>query len=416
MGKIYIPTNIKIPGRHMALNHNVTIVVRDADTMKPVHIHEGHNAATNSLLTGIAHYLTGDGILNQGWHLLSSYVPKYISLGTMGLINQESDENGLPLGIGSIQGTEEERFEDYMLSAPGFGADGYDSALNNGREFFGLGPMFADRAQIITSEPELLQLGDINFDGQVDDKDVMLLVDYNCGLVEFTERQKLVADINQDGSIDCEDMQLLRRCASGEITAESLGTVSYSTSITPTINCELISNTFPRAAISYREIVPETEAEYPETIDVVYSAMISVGALSQFRESGKNYLFITEAGLWSRPDWVTGGDNGLLAGYRIAPSDHLNWGMTPESVTDEAIEYYEQYHGTITAEDKKSVVSAYNRNLLKQSIIRVNSNQVVQVIWKIQLGGLQQLIGLDEMYDTSRLYWYNWNDPRNYNV
>ena len=125
---------IVVPGRHIEMNHNVTFVVRNKDTMKIENVHVGHNAATNSLLLGIAHYLTGDGILNQGWHLLSSYVPKYISLGTMGLINQESDENGLPAGIGDVAGDEQERFKDYMLQVPGYGADGYDGNLNNNRK------------------------------------------------------------------------------------------------------------------------------------------------------------------------------------------------------------------------------------------------------------------------------------------
>lgn len=319
---------IIVPSRHITMNHNVTIVVRDAATMEIKTAHVGHNAATNGLLTGIAHYLTGDGILNQGWHMLSNYVPKYISLGTMGLVNQEEDEFGLPAGIGVIEGDELTRFEDYMLQTPGYGADGYDGNLNNGRSYLGLGPVFANR---------------------------------------------------QDTS--------------------------------HTINCELISATFPRASISFREIVPEIEAEFPETIDVVFSAMISVGALSQFREEGKNYLFITEAGLWSRQDWVSGGDNGLLAGYRIAPTDRVNWGMTPDSITQEAIDDYISKHGQITSGDPAEVVAAYNRDLLKRSIIRVNSNQVVQVIWKIQLGGLEQLIGVEDIYGTSgALYWYKWDE------
>lgn len=319
---------IIVPSRHITMNHNVTIVVRDAATMEIKTAHVGHNAATNGLLTGIAHYLTGDGILNQGWHMLSNYVPKYISLGTMGLVNQEEDEFGLPAGIGVIEGDELTRFEDYMLQTPGYGADGYDGNLNNGRSYLGLGPVFANR----------------------------------------------------------------------EDTSH-------------TINCELISATFPRASISFREIVPEIEAEFPETIDVVFSAMISVGALSQFREEGKNYLFITEAGLWSRQDWVSGGDNGLLAGYRIAPTDRVNWGMTPDSITQEAIDDYISKHGQITSGDPAEVVAAYNRDLLKRSIIRVNSNQVVQVIWKIQLGGLEQLIGVEDIYGTSgALYWYKWDE------
>lgn len=320
---------IKIPGRHFGINHNVTFLVRDANNMKIRAIHRGHNAATNSMIAGIAHYLTGDGILNQGWHLLSSYVPKYISLGTMGLINQESDESGYPLGIGAVDGDELTRFEDYMMQVPGYGADGYDSSLNNNREYMGLGPTFANRSD--TSH---------------------------------------------------------------------------------TINCELISNTFPRVQISYREIVPEVEAEFPQTIDVIYSAMISVGALAQFREEDKDYLFITEAGLWSRQDWTEGGENGLLAGYRLAPSNRVNWGMTPDSITQDAIDDYIEKFGQPT-EDRniEEIVAEHNRNLLKQSILRVNSNQVVQVIWKIQIGAIEQLVDIDNIYSDgnidieTKLYW-----------
>lgn len=316
---------IKIPGRHFGINHNVTFLVRDVNTMKIQSIRKGHNAATNSMILGIAHYLTGDGILNQGWHLLSSYVPKYISLGTMGLINQDSDENGYPSGIGAVDGDELTRFEDYILQVPGYGADGYDSSLNNGRQYMGLGPTYANRP-----------------------------------------------DSNH------------------------------------TINCELISDTFPRVQISYREIVPEVEAEFPETIDVIYSAMVSVGALSQFREEGKDYIFITEAGLWSRQDWIDGGENGLLAGYRLAPSNRVNWGMTPDSITDEAIEDYIGKFGQPSGDrDIKEIIAEYNRNLLKQSILRVNKNQVVQVIWKVQIGALEQLVDINNIYhdDTDKLYW-----------
>lgn len=277
---ISVNNQIKVPSKHITMTHNVTFVVRDASTEKVVSVHKGHNAATNSLLTGIAHYLTGDGILNQGWDLLSSYVPKYISLGTMGLVNQNSDASGYPAGIGVHTIGVTESYEDYMNQCPGYGSDGYDINLIRGRKWFGLGPKFSDR------------------------------------------------------------------------DSES------------TVNCELISESFPRCPISFRDIVPETESEFPQTIDVVFSAMISTGALAQFREPDKDYIFITEAGLWSRQDWVEGGDNGLLAAYRIVPPNSENWDMNIPS----------------------------NREILKQSILRVNKNQVVQVIWKIQLGGLDQLI------------------------
>lgn len=309
--------------KNIGIEHNVLFRVIDVNTGKVVQQHEGHNSATNSLLTGIAHYLKGDGVLNQGYEMLNMFVPKYISLGTMGLINQESDDAGLPAGIGSVsfdgktydelskddwailgvsdvlgnlvsaysgqlvtpEHQEILRFVDYMKQSPGFGADGYDPMSNNNRKYDGI------------------------------------------GLPHTT-----IDDNNQ---------------------------IVYNR-----LNCELISPSFPRTSITFRDVIPETEAELPQTIDVVFSAMISTGALAQFREPGKEYIYITEAGLWSRSNWVDGGDNGLLAGYRIMPPNKSNWDMADES----------------------------NRDILKNQIIRVGINQVVQVIWKIQLGSVQQFI------------------------
>lgn len=275
--------------KRIDMRHNVCIKVIDEATGRVVSEHEGHNAATNSLLTGIGHYLAGEGVLGQG-EILSNWVPQYISLGTMGLVNQEEDDDGLPDGIGVVSGTEESRFIDYMIKCPGYGSDGYDTNLMNNRQYEGLGPVFANRP----------------------DSD-------------------------------------------------------------HAVNCELITDSFKRATISFRDVVPEYESEYPQTIDVVFSALVSTGALAQFREPGKDYIFITEVGLWSRPDWVDGGDNGLLAGYRIVPPDEKHWDMTDPD----------------------------NRRVLKENIIKVKTNQIVQVIWKIQLGGIEQLGGIDKLYPAA---------------
>lgn len=284
-------TLISTPKKNIGLRHNVTIRVLDAATHEIVAVHTGHNAATNSMLVGIAHYLTGDGVLNQGHDMLSQYVPRYISLGTMGLINQDATEDGYPAGVGTTEGmSEEDRYCEYMRKVPGYGADGYDYYENNGREFFGLGPQF------------------------------------------------------------------------------------NKTLLVP-VNCELTSDSVPRTSIAYREIVPESEAEYPQTIDVIYSAMVSTGALAQFRAPGKDYIFITEAGLWASNTWSDSGENGLLAGYRIAPTDEGNWDMR---IPD-------------------------NRRLLDKEILRVGKNQVVQIIWKVQIGSVAQLI---QREDDNGVYWY----------
>ena len=109
--------------------------------------------------------------------------------------------------------------------------------------------------------------------------------------------------------------------------------------------------------------------------------MISTGLLSSFRESGKDYLYITEAGLWSKPTWESSGDNGLLAGYRIAPSSEQYWDM---SIAD-------------------------NRNKLKAEIIRIGYNQVVQVVWKLQLGSVSEFGGRQS---SDRIQWYTWKDGK----
>lgn len=279
--------------KSMSIQHNVSLRVLDPSG-EVVQSHTGHNAATHSMLLGIGHYLAGEGILNQGYDMLSMWVPRFISLGTMGLINQEQDEEGLPIGIGEYdRGTEEDKFVDYMTHAPGFGADGYDAHKNNFRESFGLGPKFSG---------------------------------------------------------------------------------------TP-VGCELISDSFPRAMISYRDVLPESQSEIPQTIDVVYSAMVSTGALSQFRDYDKDYVFITEAGLWATNHFTQGGD-GLLAGFRIMPQDRQHWDMT----------------------------IPYNREILRRNILKVKRNQVVQVIWKIQLGGLEDVSSIEQLYpDKYKTKWWSWD-------
>ena len=263
--------------KRLSLSHNVVLRVLDKQG-NVLQEHEGHNCATDSMLYGIARYLVGDGVLNQGYDMLGMYVPKYISLGTMGLHSQDEDEQGLPLGIGDVdKGDEQSNFEEYMKRVPGFGADGSNWQENNGRDFMGLGPKF-----------ELLP-----------------------------------------------------------------------------INCELITDSFPRSGITYREVVPEGESEIPQTLDVVFSAMVSTGALKQFRQSESNHIFISEVGMWSSRNWVSSGDNGLLAAYRIVPPNSGEWDMSVPA----------------------------NREKLKQSVLRVGINQVVQIIWKIQLGSIDQLVG-----------------------
>ena len=41
-----------------------------------------------------------------------------------------------------------------------------------------------------------------------------------------------------------------------------------------------------------------------------------------------------------------------------------------------------------------------NRRKVQESIIRIGKNQVAQIIWKLQLGGLEQLNGLRYIYPS----------------
>lgn len=410
--------------KRLDIKHNVSIRVLDEVSGKVISEHTGHNASTNSILTGIAHYLTGEGVLNQS-DILSSWVPQYISLGTMGLLNQDSDENGLPSGIGAIDYSGKRykelsddclkilgiddvtvygdefineddnvilRYTDYMKQSPGFGADGYDRNLNNDRIYLGLGPMFADRTANPTIEDKV-QRGDINQDGTIDQKDLIMLLEHlsNTSSVPFTAKQRIAADVNGDDKIDELDVYCLKSYLEG--TGDKPGEGVYKHNA-PTVNCELITESYPRSTISFRDIVPESQSEYPKTIDIVFSAFVSTGALAQFR-GDKDYIFITEAGLWSNRNWPTQlndegeyepsydtGDNGLLAGYRIAPPDEYNWDMSKKE----------------------------NRDILNRNIIRVGINQVVQVVWKIQLGGIDQLGGIEKLYPSeNRLRWKVWS-------
>lgn len=272
--------------KQLGMRHNVSFKVIDPITNTVVSYHKGHNHVTNSMLTGIGHYLMGDGVLNQGHAMLSDFVPRYISLGTMGLLSQEEDGYGLPDGIDR---------KNYAAQRPGYGSDGYDEFLTNDRNCFGLGPKF---------DPD-----------SVDD----------------------------------------------------------------VVGCELISDTFLRSEITFREMLPETQAELGQTIDVVYSATISLGALSPFR-NGKDHIFITEAGLWSNRNYIDAsienecGDNGLLAAYRIMPPDSNN-----HNIADNDDDF----------------------NILRQNIIKVKKNQVLQVVWKIQLGSIYQFNGYDKPPENS---------------
>lgn len=464
--------------KRLDVKQNVTIRIIDEPTGKVVQEHIGHNAATNSLLTGIAHYLMGDGVLNQGSDTLMLWVPQYISLGTMGLTSQDSEtitvdgeEYIVPVGIGytpvaptSATDTEkrlnaELRFSEYINQAPGFGADGYDNNANNDREWFGLGYPYSLKPNKLVQDF------------------------YDAGSTEYTltntpislDKSSIISvTVYPDGTInqDIHDTSVVRSVVSvDDYSLEYISGTGYVLTLTngdtytgriaviymvasgDATNCELISAKYDdkgaivpltlRSKITYRDLVPEIASEVPNTLDVVYSAMVSTGALKDYR-GDNDYIYITEAGLWSKPYYSDSGDNGLLAGYRIMPTDDeanevgmqeiftgdgttVSWefqnahalSITSVTVNDTVVTNYNldkdtnsivftdapANHATIivvyqTTNSWKDMTVEENRQKVQRSILRIGVNQVAQIVWKIQLGGLEQLNGLRYIYPS----------------
>ena len=473
--------------KRLDVKQNVTIRVIDEATGQVVQEHIGHNAATNSLLTGIAHYLMGDGVLNQGQDTLMMWVPQYISLGTMGLTSQNSEEievDGVTYIVPSSLGytpeapedaTDEEkelnaqlRFSEYINQTPGFGADGYDSNSNNNREWFGLGYPYS-------LKPDALKQNFYTWDGS---EATFILSETPIAIISVTlYPDGVVNQDNHDTSIDRKVLPSSLYTVSGNtihfdeysdttFPADSRLAVIYTFDSPDAANCELISAKLDngsivpltmRSKITYRDLVPEIQSEVPNTLDVIFSAMVSVGALKDYRGKHVNsvtkevtydrdYIYITEAGLWSKPYYSDSGDNGMLAGYRIMPSDDevldiamqqsfsgdgttttftfeeiaveivsvtISGGALPEyaldTSTNQIVFSEAPTAGTsilviyktdnITNSWKDMTIEA-NRQKVQRNIIRVGKNQVAQIIWKIQLGGLEQLNGLRYLYPS----------------
>ena len=532
--------------KRLHVKQNVTIRIIDEPTGKVVQEHVGHNAATNSLLTGIAHYLMGDGTLNQGGDILSMWVPQYISLGTMGLTSQDSETitvdgqqyivpsalGSTPVAPASATPTEKElntqlRFTEYINQTPGFGADGYDENTNNNREWFGLGYPYTMKPNKVTQD---------FYDGGTN---TFTLTDYlisapkteeflgNGIATEFTfitgnpiqissvvvstgtvpnytldiSTNKIIFDtppsngatitvvyldvkssihsitVYPEGVIneDFNDTSIRRVVLSAddytvttpntivlrETTPElapsgSRVAIIYEISSKDAVNCELIKANISvntgeitsltlRSPITYRDTIPEYESEIPSTLDVVLSAFVSTGALKEFR-GDNDYIYITEAGLWSKSTYNASGDNGLLAGYRILPTDIADTGkeqqftgdgettsfifvgdivtriisvaVTGQTVTDDdyildenlnALKFLTfipadgavttvSYETPYTQDSWKDMTIEANRQKVQKTILRIGKNQIAQIVWKLQLGGLEQLNGLRYLY------------------
>lgn len=445
--------------KRLDVKQNVTIRVIDEPTGKVVQEHVGHNAATNSLLTGIAHYLMGDGVLNQAQDTLSMWVPQYISLGTMGLTSQDNVD-GLPEGVGYTpvapsDATAEEkelnirlRFEEYINQAPGFGADGYDAYTNNNREWFGLGYPYSDKPDKLTQD--FYDAGSAEYilskEPLTKNKDSIVSVTvYPEGVVNQdihdTSVTRLVLSTDDYSVALNDNNQYVLSIANGESYTGRIAVI-YTVDSAEAVNCELINNNTLRSKITYRNIIPEVQSEIPNTLDVIYSAFISTGALKEFR-GDNDYIYITEAGLWSKAYYNNSGDNGLLAGYRIMPTDDEAADVgVQESFTGDGVTLAFTFEQTAldivsvtidnvivteynldnqtnqivfieppdnganiivvykTTNSWKDMSKAENRLKVQENIIRIGTNQVAQIIWKLQLGGLEQLNGLRYIYPS----------------
>lgn len=466
--------------KRLDAKQNVTIRVIDEATDKVVQEHVGHNAATNSLLTGIAHYLLGDGTLNQGSDMLTTWVPQYISLGTMGLTSQDSEtyfddeleiEVTVPYGIGTTlpapeSATDEEkklnselRYKEYLNQCPGFGADGYDENTNNDRAYFGLGLPYDDMP---TPKKQDFYSGDgenRQFTLSTVPSSIVSVTVYPNGVINQDMRDTTIPreviptdKYSLDGSVVTINSSYPAP-ASGSRLA-----IIYTIDSKEASTCELIDSTSLRSKITYRGIIPEVQSEVPGTLDVIFSAFISTGELSKFR-GDKDYIYITEAGLWAKPAYTSGGDNGLLAGYRLMPSDDevntlgvddvftgngedVSFVLSKSAIQIDSVTINnEEIDNTDYSLDKStnSIVFNYapiadakivvvyrtgdttgtwkdmsvlaNRQLVQKSIIRVGKGQVAQIIWKLQLGGLEQLDGLRYLYPSQypKDVWIIWN-------
>ena len=460
--------------KRLDVKQNVTIRVIDEPTGTVVQEHIGHNAATNSLLTGIAHYLMGDGVLNQGKDTLMMWVPQYISLGTMGLTSQVSETITIdgedyivpkalgytPVAPDSATDKEKElneqlRFTEYVNQTPGFGADGYDNNSNNNREWFGLGYPYSLKPDMLTQD--FYTANEDNFYPLSSTPiKIISVTNYPKGTInEDTHDTSVVRSVISVDEYEVvpsndDETQYAVHITNGMSYYGRMAIV-YTTESNEAANCELIQaeidkygNIVPltlRSKITYRNLVPEMQSEVPNTLDVIYSAFISTGALKEYR-GNNDYVYITEAGLWSKSAYNDSGDNGLLAGYRLMPADDNTTNVeVQETFTSELGQKVFQFkqkalslvmitvnseaipdtNYTFDSENNSvvlktapaagsTVIVVYqtvswkdmsdpeHRKMVQQSIIRVGVNQVVQVIWKIQLGGLEQLNGLRYLY------------------
>lgn len=319
------------------IEHNVYIRVVDQATGQVVSQHTGHNTATFTMLEGIARYLRGDGALTQT-PILKRFLPSYMSVGTMGVVDPHPNADEVPTQIG----TSKYNIGDTITNANDLHLIGKDSAYT-----------------IQSSDTDII--------------DIFCMQNY----------VETVPGFGADGSSHSNNTR--QQAGLGAKVNPDLVTAYFAGTTDTYPVGELTSDSFRRSAITYRNI-EDAGAEVPDTIDVIYGCMISTNMLKQFM-GGQDYIYLTEVGLWSRPDYIDNVvGNGLLAAYRITPMSEYKTAMGPGDVTQADIDEYAEEHGVSPSSVTTDDVATANRAELKKQILRVNANQVVQVIWKLQLG------------------------------
>jgi len=404
--------------RTITQRNNVTLRVIDAETGRIDQEHSGHNSVTTTLLEGIAHYLQGYGLDNQGM-LLKSYLPNYISLGTAGLRNYNPTTN-VQLETFNSDGSYRDSGQQGVQNSQTAWLD--STALNDGLNtvYFPTDiPSHKYVPDIRAIHGSALVNGDIpelhyfnqppGFDADIRAEVIRADLDNNrrpkSGLgVPFQRiREDYIGGLTSSSA--SEHLNICPICGNVICYCVCSHHGSEMEVLSPNpLECELISDEHGRSSISAkRAFYPLSRvdgmntAESLRSVDVVYTALISLGALASFR-GNRDYIFITECGLWGTR-WTgerysnTVDDASLrgkfkvpadmLAGYRIYPP-----GWTPQDLTDSLVDRVRDANGnptntTVTITPQQRFTRRMRQ--LQRCILRVGKGQVVQVEWKVQL-------------------------------
>ncbi len=84
-------------------------------------------------------------------------------------------------------------------------------------------------ATVCTSAENVVLLGDVNGDGNVDNLDAAMILKYDAGIIELDSRAWIASDVNRDGSADNLDAAMILKYDAGLISYCYLDRHSFST-------------------------------------------------------------------------------------------------------------------------------------------------------------------------------------------